>query len=105
MKIRQCPRCVELVHFDLGTPIQKCWNCGEVSNFSHLKTIEERVSLWLLRGFDIVLQSALPPCSQIAVVGKVTLVVTMPIAIVMLLICNSFNIRIVHNLSVPFMQP
>ncbi len=105
MKIRQCPGCAQLVHFEPSIPVQGCWNCGEVTDFSHFKTPEEWLGLWVLRGLDSVLQSTLPSCSRIAGAGKVALVVATPIAIVMLLICNSFNIRIVHDLTAPFMQP
>jgi hypothetical protein len=47
MKIRHCPGCAQLVHFESSTPIQKCWNCGQVTNFLHLKTLERVMNLFL----------------------------------------------------------
>lgn len=105
MEIRHCPGCAHLVHFEPSTPTQKCWNCGTVTNYSHLKTPEEQLGLWLLCGLDIVLEKTLPSCSHVVGAGKVALAVAMPVAIVMLLIGNSFNIHVVHDFTAPFLQP
>jgi hypothetical protein len=101
MKIRPCPGCAQLVHFEESFPIEKCWNCGLTTDFSHLKTPEERLFLWIGSLFD----RTLPDCSGLVGVGRVALVIAVPIAVMMLLICNSFNIRIVPDPTVPFWIP
>ncbi len=104
MKIRHCPGCAQLVHFEQSTPIQRCWNCSQVTDFSQLKILEERLALWFLRGANSVF-STIPSCSRLAHTGKIALLVAMPAATVMLLISNSFDIRIVYDLTTPFSRP
>ena len=101
MKIRKCPDCAQLIHFEPQAPLQRCWNCGKVSDFSALYSPLQRLALWLRTRFD----RGLPDPSRLVRAGTVALVVAVPLAIVMLLICNSLNIFIVHDASAPFLTP
>ena len=76
MKIYKCPLCVELLHFEPTQPVQCCWNCGEVTDFSSRLTRFDRF---------------LPDVPRLKKAGRVALVVTLPLAIGMMLFSNSID--------------
>jgi hypothetical protein len=111
MKIRYCPHCVELVHFEAEDPLQRCWNCRRVSNFALVKSPEQRLGVWLLGQIEGAGQAVIFFCLRplgrraAAAVAKVVLVEAIPAVVVMLLVSNSFDIRVVHDLAAPFLMP
>ncbi len=122
MKIRYCPHCVQLVHFEPDSPIQRCWNCHNVTNFDLVKLPEERFALWLLGHLNVVGRGLARLCPRPSIkspwnqkntnlgplpsmLAKAVLVGSIPIVILMLLVSNSFDIHIVHDLTAPFSLP
>ena len=101
MKMRFCPDCVQLIHFESDAPIQRCWNCGALTDFSLLRTRPQKLALWLGWSLD----RALPSCSRLEDVGRVALIAAVPSAVIMLLLCNSLHITIVHESAAPFFGP
>lgn len=101
MTIKKCPGCVQYIHFDFHVGFEKCWNCGLLTDFSQLKSPEERLILLLENKLSVIAQ----PFSErvhFRAVGKAALVMALPVAVTMLLICNSLNISIVHDPTAPF---
>lgn len=115
LKIRYCPCCAELVHFEPEVPVQRCWNCGCVSNFDLIKAPEVRLaqSVWrqmnaaldALISLGVGLSQVMPSSSRMARVGRMSLVVAIPAVVVMLLVTNSFAPYIVHDATAPFTLP
>ena len=105
MKIRLCPACAQLVHFEANRAIQECWNCRRATDFSTVKAPEERLGLWLLSGAENALSRVFFLWPNRLRAGKIALVAAMPVAIVMLLLCNSFDVQILHDLVSPFSIP
>lgn len=99
MKIRYCPNCAQLVHFEPEYPVMRCWNCDAVSDFSRFPTAEERL---MARAAEL-LKMPLPSISRLARAGKIACVLAVPLAAAMLLLCNSFNITVVHDPTQPFL--
>lgn len=87
MRIRRCSACAQLVHFRPACPSPSCWNCGVRCNFARPNALHR--ALWLL--------PELPLLSQASGLARLALVAAMPIAALMLLMCNSFDIHIVHD--------
>ena len=101
MKIIKCPACKQYVHFDCAPGIIKCWSCGAISDFSRIASAPEKA----LTAMDRALGSLpFPDMSSPAFLkaGKAGVLLALPVAITMLLICNSFNISVVHDLSDSF---
>ena len=101
MKIRKCPRCAQLTHLDDGhrAPLF-CWNCAARVDFAALRTPEER---WLARTAT-AFERALPQPSRLTRAAKIALVVAVPVAALMLLVCNGFDIFIVRDAAAPFVM-
>ena len=102
MKIKKCPDCVQLIHFDQQVGVTRCWNCGTMTDFSKQHSAEQKIGLWL----DSRISSLLSPFYNLAFWkrwGHIALVIALPTSIVMLLICNSLQIRIVHDAAAPFL--
>jgi len=101
MKIIKCPTCKECVHFDFAPGVEKCWSCGLITDFSRVKTVEEKLLMWCDKTLGCVpfpdLSSPYFLCAS-----KAGVLVVLPIAVLMLLICNSLNISIVRDLSDSF---
>lgn len=105
MKIRRCPDCAELVHFEEACPIQRCWNCARVTDFSQLQS-PNVLLLWALLGVTYAaLQRTLPLWARLGKVSRPAFLFALPAVVLMLLICNSFDIRIVHDLTASFSFP
>ena len=100
-KIRRCPHCAQLVHFENGHGWQRCWRCGSVSDFSQVKTGVEKLGFT----FDVLVGRAMPTIAHGAKNGSIALLVTAPWAALMLLLCQSFHLTIVYaplrNLLMP----
>ena len=105
MKIRRCPDCAELVHFEAASPVQRCWNCARVTDFSQLQAPDVLFG-WVLLGLVYAaLQRTLPLWARLGRVSKPAFLFALPAVVVMLLICNSFDLRIVHDLAASFSFP
>jgi len=96
MKIVKCLACKECVHFDGAPNVEKCWNCGAVTDFSRIKTVEEKLLAWCDQTLSRV---PFPDLSSPSFrrASKAGILVALPIAAVMLLLCNSLNISIVRD--------
>ncbi|BCM92329.1 hypothetical protein IAD21_04208 [Abditibacteriota bacterium] len=108
MKIRYCPGCAELVHFESSSPIQRCWNCGQFTNFDMVKTPDQRLGLWLLAQIphtEALMLKVPLPFARVTALSKTLLIVGVPAVVTMLLVSNSFNVRIVHDLTASFTMP
>jgi len=105
MKIRRCPVCAKLVHFEANRPVERCWNCGRVSDFSLIQSPDQRLGSWLVNGAETILGSLFFLWPRSVRAGRAALVVAMPFAILMLLICNSFDVRVVNDLTASFSGP
>ncbi|PQV64991.1 hypothetical protein B1R32_103261 [Abditibacterium utsteinense] len=102
MKIKKCPSCVQYIHFDQEIGVAKCWNCGAVTDFSKRPNLEHKI--W--RGVDSRLSVLLSPWNHFKWWNRwsqVAFAVALPSVIIMLLICNSVQIHIVHDAAVPFL--
>ena len=101
MKIRKCPRCAQLTHLDDGerAPLF-CWHCAARVQFAALRTREER---WLAHTAT-AFERALPQPSRLVRAAKIALVVAVPVAALMLLVCNGFDIFIVRDMTAPFLM-
>ena len=100
MTIRKCPHCAQLTHIDndARAPLF-CWNCAARVDFGALRT----PSQCLLANAATSLDRALPDLSRLVRVGKIALVVAVPVAALMLLICNGFDVHVVRDASAPFL--
>jgi hypothetical protein len=115
LKIRYCPCCAELVHFDPAIPVQRCWNCGCVSNFNLVRAPQVRVALALwqrmnaavnaLISLGVAVGQVMPASSRLARAGRLSLVLAIPAVVTMLLVANSFAPTIVRDPTVPFTLP
>ena len=104
MKIMKCPGCAELNHFDSAPTVERCWNCGLLTDFSQRKSPEEQVMLFL----DAKISQVFCPLLTIQRLqgwGTMAMVAALPVAVIMLLVCNSLHITIVHDPTVPFSRP
>ena len=103
MKIRRCPACAQLIHFDPPRLTRACWSCGRVCDARSRMVFEEALAAraWALLE---ALLDWLPPCSRLVGVGRVALAAAFPIAVLMLLLCNGFDIRIVEEPASPFFR-
>lgn len=101
MKIRRCPNCAELVHFEAHRPLKRCWNCALVSDFSPRQTAVGKCLSWA----GSLLDRSTSNYGRLIQVGKCALLVAVPFVVVMLLACNSLNITLVHEASAPFTMP
>ena len=101
MTIRKCPDCAQLTHFDNDerAPLF-CWHCAARVDFALLCTPPQRFVARGAATFD----RALPDPSRLVRAARVALVVTMPVAALMLLICNGFDIFIVRDALAPFVM-
>lgn len=100
MKIRKCPNCAQLIHFEPRQFTLVCWNCAHFTNTAQLQTPgEKRVGR-----ARAVADRALPNPSRLVGIGKVALVVAVPIAALMLLVCNAFDIHVVRDAAAPFVM-
>lgn len=99
MTIRKCPHCAQLLHFDDGERALVCWNCSRFAALSTLATPGEKRIHRALTNFD----RALPNPSRLVRAGKVALVVAVPVAALMLLVCNGFDIFVVRDMTAPFL--
>ena len=100
MTIRKCPHCAQLLHFDDGERALVCWNCSRFAALTELATPGERRIRRALTNFD----RALPNPSRLVRAGKIALVVAAPVAALMLLVCNGFDITVVRDAATPFMM-
>ncbi|RYX83473.1 hypothetical protein EON83_14900 [bacterium] len=105
MKIRYCPHCVELVHFEENRPVQRCWNCRRISNFDLVIAPEVRLALQLQSQVELTLQSAARFFPRLTAVAKFAFVTAIPVVATMLLVSNSFDIRVVSDLAASFQMP
>jgi len=101
MKIRRCPGCAELVHFDPHRPLKRCWNCALVSDFSPRQTVGRKWLSWAGSSLD----RSTSNYRRLIHVGKCALLVALPFVAIMLLACNSLNITLIHDASAPFTMP
>lgn len=101
MKIRKCPHCAQFTHLDAATRTPLfCWHCAARVDFVALRTSEELFALRAVSTFE----RALPHPSRLVRVGKIALVVAVPVAATMLLLCNGFDIFVVRDLAAPFLM-
>ncbi len=104
MTIRKCPGCAQMTHFDKGkrAPLL-CWYCAARVDvdFAVLATPSQTFALRA----RAVADCALPNPSHLVRVGKVALVVAVPIAAAMLLVCNGFDIFVLRDAAAPFLAP
>ena len=115
LKIRYCPCCAELVHFEAEVPVQRCWNCGSISNFDMVVAPEVRlvrqVGRQALTAFDaltslvVAVGRIVPTSSRMERVGRLTLVAAIPAIVTMLLVANSLSPTIVRDATAPFKLP
>ncbi len=100
MTIRKCPHCAQLIHFEPRETALVCWNCAHFTHAASLQTPgEKRVGR-----ARALADRALPNPSRLVRVGKIALVVAVPIAALMLLICNAFDIFVVRDALAPFVM-
>lgn len=99
MIIRKCPHCAQLLHFDERQNALVCWNCSRFATLTELSTPGEKRIQRALTSFD----RALPNPSRLVRVGKVALVMAVPVAALMLLVCNGFDIAVVRDMMAPFL--
>lgn len=100
MQIRKCGKCAQLVHADVSHS-QRCWNCGAFVLFS----TGENWAQTVLRVLDVRLTTVLAPLfdgERWTRWNRRALLMALPFAVVMLLICNSFQISVVHDITIPF---
>ena len=101
MTIRKCPHCAQLTHLDDGVRAPLfCWNCVSRVDFAALRTREERFFAHTATAFDC----ALPQPSRLTRAAKIALVVAVPVAALMLLVCNGLDIFIVRDMAAPFLM-
>lgn len=101
MTIRKCPHCAQFTHLDEAerTPLF-FWNCAARVDFGALATPQQRALANAATAFD----RALPDLARLRRVGAIALVVAVPIATLMLLVCNGFHIFIVRDAAAPFLM-
>lgn len=99
MTIRKCPHCAQLLHFDGCERALVCWNCWNFSALPTLATPGEKRIHRAIANFD----RALPHPSRLVRAAKIALVVAVPVAAMMLLVCNGFDIFVVRDMTAPFL--
>ncbi len=100
MQIKKCPHCAQLVHVDVLYS-QPCWNCGAFVDF----TPRENWAQTVFRVLDVRLTKVLSPVfdgERWIKWNRRALLTALPLAVVMLLTCNSFQIGIVRDITTPF---
>lgn len=100
MQIKKCRSCAQLVHIDV-LYAQPCWNCGAFVDFA---LRENRVQIFF-RVLDSSLTKWLTPFfdgERWIQWNRRALLTALPFAVLMLLICNSFQISVVKDATVPF---
>ncbi len=99
MTLRKCPNCAQLTHLDDGVRAPLfCWHCAARVDFAALQTPTQRLAASAATSLD----RALPQPSRLTRAAKIALVIAMPIAALMLLVCNGFDIFIVRDAAAPF---
>ena len=93
MKIRRCPACAQLVHFQPARSTIQCWSCGSRCNFSRPSALDQALSLL----------PSLPPLSHSSGKARLALAAAAPIAALMLLLSGSFDIRVASDFSASFL--
>jgi hypothetical protein len=96
-KIRKCPECAELVHFEGGVTWMRCWQCCAEVDWSRTRHASEKQVLWLRRRFD----GCLPNPSALTRVAKTGLVLALPVSVFMVLGNNSLDVYPEHSLLMP----
>jgi hypothetical protein len=99
--IKKCPSCAQLMHVDLGVRIEVCWNCTQAVALASLDSPKEKGVQRLKR--EVHRSAELdfgPPVYSRRV--RTAFLVAIPIAVTMLLICNSFSISIISDPAAPF---
>lgn len=101
MTIRKCPHCAQLTHLDDNerAPLF-CWHCAARVDFAALQTRESRLLNDAATAFD----RALPNPSRLVRAGKIALVAAVPVAALMLLVSNGFDIFVVRDVTAPFLM-
>ena len=100
MKIRKCPYCAQLIHFEPRPSPLICWNCAHRTDAAKLRTPGEKRWQRAVALFD----QTLPMPSRLVGVARVALLCAVPIAALMLLVCNGFDIAIVRDAAAPFLM-
>ncbi len=101
MTIRKCPHCAQLTHLDdEGRAPFFCWSCAALVDFAAMRTPSQRWALSAATALD----RALPNPSRLVRAAKISLVAAVPVAALMLLVCNGFNIWIVRDVAAPFLM-
>jgi hypothetical protein len=101
MKIIKCPHCKEFVHFDAAPKAERCWHCGHFYDFAHHKSFEQKMLLFC----DGQISRLLPQdfeFERFKRIGKIGLIAALPISALMLLLCNSLDIFVVHHVADSF---
>jgi hypothetical protein len=99
--IKKCPSCAQLMHIDLGMRIEVCWNCTQAVTLASLASPEEKGVLRLRRAVQRSIEIDFgPPVYSRRV--RTAFLVAIPIAVTMLLICNSFSISTISDPAAPF---
>ena len=100
MTIRKCPHCTQFTHLDEGARAPLfCWSCAARVDFGALRTPRQR----LVSDAATSLDRVLPNPSRVVRFAKIALVVAVPVATLMLLICNGFDVHIVRDASAPLL--
>jgi ribosomal protein S27E len=87
LRIRKCPDCAQLVHFDAPITVKRCRHCGATTDLSQLHISPDKQFHWLTSKADRLL----PDPSALLNMSRVPLLLTLPLAIGMLLYSNSFD--------------
>ena len=101
MQIRKCPGCAGYLHFDAEPGARSCWNCGTFTVFARRENALQRG----LARFDRFATSCLTRLDSVwraPRIGRYALLCALPLAAFMLLICNSFDLHIVYDLTNSF---
>ncbi len=104
MKIRKCPHCVQYIHFDCEVGTRRCWHCGRLTDFAKRKSLEENFALLPDARLSVFLSSLLGFVAS-GNRKEAVLLAALPIAVIMLLVCNSLQISVVHDPTAPFTKP
>lgn len=100
MTIRRCSDCAQLVHFEARRDILRCWNCGRACHARAEYFLWPRLRAFASRALLLDRLS----CERAVGWGRVALAAAFPIAVLMLLISNSLDVRLVDNIISPFLR-
>ena len=101
MTIRKCPHCAQLTHLDTGERVPLfCWSCAARVDFGALQSRANRFTASAATSLD----RASPNPSRLVRAARIALVVAVPVAVLMLLICNGLDIHIVRDASASFLM-